>query len=55
MVRFQLQLLERWPSYIRLAGRVKFASLEADLSVCVWGGGGLLVFSNLFTLGGVPT
>ena len=36
VVRFLLQLSERWPCHIWLVGRMKFASLEANLG---WGQG----------------
>ena len=54
VVRSQLQLLERWPCYIRLAGRVKFASLEADLCVCVGGGVGAFSLFHSFHSGRSP-
>ena len=43
-MRFLLQLSERWFCHIGLVGRMKFASLEANLSL----GRGLLV--NLILL-----
>ena len=56
VVHSLLQLSERWPYHIWLDGRMKFASLEANLG----GGGGLLVYPILLfflplSLGGVPT
>ena len=38
MVQYTLQLSERWPCHIWLVGRMKYASIEANLG----GGWGLL-------------
>ena len=50
VVRFLLQLSERWTGHIWLVVRMKFPSLEANLG----GGRGLFSLSHSF-LSGVPT